>query len=283
MDKHEREPLSFLFLHFLWGAIGAIILSLIGSWFMLGFFSVFISGELLDLFGAVIVAPFVEEIAKASILFFTYKSSKFDNVTDGILYGAAIGLGFGMTENFLYFSGAEDATVWLYTVILRTSTSALVHAVCTGIIGGVFGIFKFQKTYFKNIMIAGFLVFPMLIHGAWNFLVSFDFTFLYGIIFIVICIIIFWRSYKSFIKSELLMIKKELTDEENILKYIEFITSNKRFKKGWIDESKRKDLISLSTKLAFRKNQFRLADSFQKESLSIEIADLRNQINQLVI
>ncbi len=283
-DKYEREPLSFLLIHFLWGAIGAIILSIIGSSLLIGIFSVILPVNLLDLFGAVLVAPFVEEIAKASFLFYTYKNSKFDNITDGLLYGAAIGLGFGMTENFLYFSNAAgDSTIWLYTVVLRTSSSALVHAICTGTIGGVFGIYKFQKSYFKNIFIAGFLIFPMLIHGAWNFLVSFDFTFIYGLIFILVCIIIFWRVYKSFVNSELLMIKNELTDEDNLEKYLNFISSDKRFRKGWIDESKRKNLVVLSTRLAFRKNQFKSADSFTRESLSIEISQIRNQINELVI
>lgn len=283
-DKYEREPFSFLIIHFLWGAVGAIILSIIGSSIFLWFLSFILSESLLDLSGAVIVAPIVEEIAKALILFVTYRSTKFDNVTDGMLYGAAVGLGFGMTENFLYFSGAADnSTIWLYTVILRTATSALVHAICTGIIGGVFGIFKFQRSYFKNIFITGFLIFPMLIHSAWNFLVSFDFTFLYGIIFIVICIIIFWRVYKSFINSELKLIREELFDELYLSNYIDFISSNKRFRKGWIDEKKRNKLITLSTTLAFRKNQLKKFGTFESNSLSGEIESIRDKIKELVI
>ena len=117
----------------------------------------------------------------------------------------------------------------------------------------------------------------------WNFLVSFDFTFLYGIIFIVICIIIFWRVYKSFINSELKLIREELFDELYLANYIDFISSNKRFRKGWIDEKKRNKLITLSTTLAFRKNQLKKFGTLESNSLSDEIESIRDKIKELVI
>jgi len=103
-DKYDREPFKFVFANYLWGAIGAIVLALIGSILFTSFVSLFIKDELtLSRFGAVVVAPIVEEITKGLFLLITVASRKFDNITDGIVYGGAIGLGFGMTENFLYF------------------------------------------------------------------------------------------------------------------------------------------------------------------------------------
>ena len=49
------------------------------------------------------IAPIVEEIAKALFLLYIISKKDFDNITDGLVYGAAIGLGFGMSENIFYF------------------------------------------------------------------------------------------------------------------------------------------------------------------------------------
>ena len=49
------------------------------------------------------LAPLIEEPTKAIILFAIVRSRHFDNTTDGFVYGAAAGLGFAMTENFMYF------------------------------------------------------------------------------------------------------------------------------------------------------------------------------------
>ena len=54
------------------------------------------------------IAPLIEEPAKALCLLALYRSREFDNATDGFVYGAAAGLGFGMTENFFYFGGPKE-------------------------------------------------------------------------------------------------------------------------------------------------------------------------------
>ncbi len=58
--------------------------------------------------GPVISAPLVEELAKgiALILFFFWKKDEFDNVVDGVIYAAMVGLGFAMTENVSYYGFA---------------------------------------------------------------------------------------------------------------------------------------------------------------------------------
>ncbi|MGB9665659.1 MAG: PrsW family intramembrane metalloprotease, partial [Ignavibacteria bacterium] len=104
LDRYDREPLKLLLLHFFWGMIGAILLS--------GFLSIKINRlveavisdkSFTDFFGTIFTAPIIEEAAKGFFLILTISKRKFDNLTDGIIYGGAIGLGFGLTENFLYF------------------------------------------------------------------------------------------------------------------------------------------------------------------------------------
>ena len=107
-DRYDREPFKLVFTNYLWGALGAIVLALIGSFIFTTVASFFIRDDLqLSRFGAVVVAPIVEEITKGLFLLITITNKKFDNITDGIVYGGAIGFGFGMTENFLYF-----VTLW---------------------------------------------------------------------------------------------------------------------------------------------------------------------------
>lgn len=99
VDRYDREPLRYVFDCFLWGAFGAFILSIIGSELSLQFFGER-SPEREFAIGSILVAPTVEELMKGLILFFLPRYRDFDNVTDGLVYGAAAGLGFGMTENF---------------------------------------------------------------------------------------------------------------------------------------------------------------------------------------
>ena len=103
-DRYDREPFKLVFTNYLWGALGAIVLAILGSFLLTSIASIFIKEDLqLSRFGAIVVAPVVEEITKGMFLLITIANRKFDNITDGIVYGGAIGLGFGMTENFLYF------------------------------------------------------------------------------------------------------------------------------------------------------------------------------------
>ena len=100
LDRYEREPFWMVALTFGYGALFAIAFSLVGTVLVTRFFGI----DPTDMTAtATWVAPLVEEPGKASILFLLLLSRHFDNTTDGLIYGAAVGLGFAMTENFLYF------------------------------------------------------------------------------------------------------------------------------------------------------------------------------------
>ena len=130
-DKYEPEPIKYLLLHFLWGAFGAVIIAIIGSELLSLSLGSFLTIKSLSLVQIILIAPVVEELAKGSLLLRTVKNIKVDNLTDGLVYGGAIGLGFGMTENFMYFiSNAEDPQVWISIVIIRSCFSAVMHCIC---------------------------------------------------------------------------------------------------------------------------------------------------------
>ncbi len=103
-DRYDREPFGLVLQNYLWGALGAIFFAIIGSSIITSGLSILIHDQTqLNHAETIFVAPFVEEITKGIFLLITFSNKKFDNITDGIVYGGAIGLGFGMTENFLYF------------------------------------------------------------------------------------------------------------------------------------------------------------------------------------
>src|SRR5262245_56206050 len=106
LDRYEKEPLPLLLVAFMWGAVPAIALALIlevvAGIPLQEFVLVDQTREITE---AGLVAPIVEEAVKAVILvvlFLAYQR-EFDNVLDGIVYGAMVGLGFAFVENVLYF------------------------------------------------------------------------------------------------------------------------------------------------------------------------------------
>ena len=139
-DRYEREPLWLASVAFLWGAIPAIILSLI---FELALGAPFVDQPdtlAEELVSGAVVAPIVEEIFKGAALLaiFFWKRQEFDGVLDGLVYGALVGFGFAMTENFFYFVGAFDEGGWgslTVVIILRAVVFGLNHAFYTGLMG----------------------------------------------------------------------------------------------------------------------------------------------------
>ncbi|HVO30626.1 MAG TPA: PrsW family intramembrane metalloprotease, partial [bacterium] len=149
MDRYDREPVWLLLLTFGWGALGGVLLALVGSLALdlsMGLiFGVHSGGDVLD---TVFVAPVVEEMTKGLFLLLIFARRDFDNTTDGIVYGAAAGLGFAMTENFLYFVSAYlqgGAGSWAETVFIRTLFSGVMHGCSTATLGASLGYIKYAE------------------------------------------------------------------------------------------------------------------------------------------
>jgi len=167
LDRYEPEPPKALALAFLWGAVGAILLSLLGS--------VLVSNLARDIDSVVVIAPIVEETFKGIalvILTYTYRR-ELDNTLDGLIYGALIGLGFAFTENILYFGQAylADGLPALGALFVgRAVFGGFGHAVYTGIFGAAIGWARGR--YFRGVMrfVVPFLgwCLAVALHAAWN-------------------------------------------------------------------------------------------------------------------
>lgn len=92
--------------------------------------------NIITLILACVIAPFVEELAKSYGVFRVRRFMK--EIEDGIIYGAAAGLGFAATENLIYESEAfmtDGASAFIQLAILRTLSSALLHASASSVMG----------------------------------------------------------------------------------------------------------------------------------------------------
>jgi len=139
-DRYEKEPLALLIAAFLWGAVPAIIFSLITELVLDIPISYFVEPVAADLIGGAVVAPFAEEIFKgmALLLLFLLFRHEIDSPLDGIIYGGLVGFGFAAVENVFYFASAfmESGPGGIVLLaVFRALLFGLNHALFTGLTG----------------------------------------------------------------------------------------------------------------------------------------------------
>lgn len=149
-ERYGREPWHRVLRTFLFGAIFAVFLAVLLSIVLLILFQeidrVYVfSGRFPNLETivlALVIAPFAEELAKGAGVYFA--RPVIDEPEDGLVYGAASGLGFAASENLLYglgtllSTGSLDAS--LFVIGVRSVSSALLHAAATATFGYGIGV-----------------------------------------------------------------------------------------------------------------------------------------------
>jgi RsiW-degrading membrane proteinase PrsW (M82 family) len=291
LDRYDREPIWLLLLTFLWGAIGGVLFGLVGSMTMLTpFLLPGLSGVNMDAVGAVLVAPLCEEPAKAIFLLIVLWNRCFDNTTDGFVYGAAAGLGFGMTENLLYFNSAAGGDLWSWgtTVVVRTFYSAVMHGLSTSLVGAALGFSRFRS--WPALIASGILGLgaAMSVHALWNGLLTLDDAYGFGGMLHTLDLVIFpFEVLLAFCLFQLALfdehrtLRKELEDEASrgtIPKDHPYILSSwiQRSRSHWVPPGLRKDrYIQASTALALRKRQAAMCPGPSGEFYRDEVYRLR--------
>lgn len=139
-DSYEKEPVWLLSAVFLWGAVPAIVLSIILGSFVEGVFEGVFGRNWQTLTAAILTAPIIEETVKGFALvgILAWRRHDIDTLLDGIIYGAMIGMGFAMVENSFYFTGEYDSgglSAWATNVFFRAFIFGLNHALFSGLLG----------------------------------------------------------------------------------------------------------------------------------------------------
>ncbi|MGZ8695180.1 MAG: PrsW family glutamic-type intramembrane protease, partial [Gaiellaceae bacterium] len=193
-DRYEPEPLALIGLVALWGATGAAAISIAGNRAVKGM----MSGNVQAVFGDAVSAPLVEETAKGLALLAAVIPlrmiarrlgiSVFEGLNDGLVYGAAVGLGFALTEDFTFFIDRANTQGLGAGVDLFVSRrdwfgpAVLHHAIFTAAFGAGLGLATWTTRRSLKILfpLAGFAL-ALLMHGANNGLLELGLTLKYGL------------------------------------------------------------------------------------------------------
>lgn len=183
-DEYDSEPISFVFRAFVFGAL--LVFPIMFIQYVLDVENIIQS----DLIHAFFSISLLEEFFKWFILIYTvYQHMDFDEPYDGIVYGAAVSLGFATAENILYLvaNGLEYA---IGRALLPVSS----HALFGVIMGYYLGKGKFSHTAKRKWIIFS-LIFPFLFHGIYDFiLISFENWLMFMLPFMIF---LWWLALKK--------------------------------------------------------------------------------------
>jgi RsiW-degrading membrane proteinase PrsW (M82 family) len=119
------------------------------------------------LFFYLVVGPIEEAVKLLAVRLHAFRSSRFDSVVDGAVYGAVAGLGFATIENALYITRfmAEDGGV--FSIAFVRALAGPGHVVYSGIAGYYLGLAKFNRENAGPIVVKGLLI-AAFVHATYN-------------------------------------------------------------------------------------------------------------------
>jgi protease PrsW len=161
-DKGQKEPVIALWVALIFGFIGALTAGYLEGHL--------INGENLlpgTPHGSLLIAAMsvgvIEEACKfVPLAIFLYRKRYFNEHTDGVMYFALAGLGFGLPENILYTIQYGSKTA-----AMRLFLTPLFHAAITGMIGYYLAKRKLAGKPVLGISLA--LGAAMILHGLYDF------------------------------------------------------------------------------------------------------------------
>lgn len=143
-DVLEPEPKRYVLGTF---ALGAVVAEAIARPVLRELFGVqdwLHDAGLVTILGSILVVGFVQEYLKYAVVRYTvYNSPEFDERVDGVIYGAAAGLGFATMLNLHYV--VENGGVDIGAGAATVAVTALAHASYSGVMGSFLGRAKFER------------------------------------------------------------------------------------------------------------------------------------------
>jgi len=172
-DRHEKEPLFYLTICFVFGVLStwpAIKMEEFGirdlgiiqnhqDWFMTFTF-------------AFAIIAFSEEFVKFIFLrYYVYNHKEFNEPMDGIVYSVVISMGFAVRENIMYVvERTDDISIAFQIGFLRMYTAVPAHAIFAILMGYFVGLAKFSEVKKNRLLLYGLLS-AVILHGTYDFFV----------------------------------------------------------------------------------------------------------------
>jgi RsiW-degrading membrane proteinase PrsW (M82 family) len=182
-DVTTPEPLGLLAVTFVLGVLFAGFAAIINTGTdtilgALGLSTGFVGFLFQILTFFVVVGPVEETVKLLAVYFYAYRSSRFDAVVDGAVYGAVAGLGFATIENAIFISGpiqgVSDPLNLITTGSAVTAVRGLAgpgHVIYSAFAGYYLGLAKFNPDRAGPLVLKG-LTIAALIHAVYNTLSS---------------------------------------------------------------------------------------------------------------
>ncbi len=302
LDRYEREPIYMVGLTFLWGAIGGTTLGCGFNTILDALTKLVISEQVTEVMSTVIFAPVSEEFTKALIFLPLLFTRHIDNETDGLIYGAAAGLGFATVENILYFANAveDGAVAFFFLIAMRTMFSALVHCISSALFGMAVGLVRHRPTTARTVVVlaVGFAL-AVTNHAIWNGITVFssaqEVTQTQVLLLLLNMGLVAVASLTMFILTQLSLNREHKLIARHLLQEAEeFATFPhhhaaivpfwlKRRQSGWLEPHIAKNrYIRELTMLAFRRHQLEIAGAHKREKYLDDIQQYRQSIHHLL-
>ncbi|MFJ5899852.1 PrsW family intramembrane metalloprotease [Streptomyces sp. NPDC093064] len=184
LDRVEPGPWRDLVFAFAWGACAAALIAIVANSFATHWIATATADPAsADTLGATVIAPVVEESAKAAavLLVFLFRRRDFTGIVDGVVIAGVTATGFAFTENILYLGNAFGtdqltgdrgiASVTAATFFVRVIMSPFAHPMFTVLTGIGFGIAAMSgdRRRLRRLLPppAGLLL-AMGMHALWN-------------------------------------------------------------------------------------------------------------------
>ncbi|MYR63171.1 PrsW family intramembrane metalloprotease [Streptomyces sp. SID625] len=184
LDRVDPGPWRNMVFAFAWGACAAALIAIVANSFATKWIATATADPAgADTLGATVIAPIVEESAKAAaiLLIFLFRRRDFTGVVDGVVIAGTTATGFAFTENILYLGTAFGtdqttgyqgiASVTAATFFVRVIMSPFAHplfTVCTGIGFGVAALAGERQRARRLLVPPAGLLLAMGMHAFWN-------------------------------------------------------------------------------------------------------------------
>jgi len=163
-DRIEPEPMGFVTRMLFIGILSVVPAALIEGIFLES--SLFAGDGLVQagLQSFLVISPVEETMKLLVVMLFAWKSRNFNEPNDGIVYAAAVSIGFAMAENVLYVLGHG-----IGVGIARALTAIPGHAFTGVLMGRYIGMARFARSRSRrNADLAAALFLAWFLHGLYD-------------------------------------------------------------------------------------------------------------------